>query len=372
MATAEIPPSCCSNPACDQPGTSKCSACKTSFYCGPICQTAHWAHHKEECEGHLLKIGSGHFAKAKFFYTANNKAQALRYSDLALGKFNAMKIRPLEAISDALSIKCASLNHLGRDVESLQCAKDKYNLWALARGPAHPSTIHAAFYLINALLLNNEYEDAEFYARSLWEIIHTNNHVDNDIPGDKRQTYVAMASGLLARAIYWLAESGGIPSEEKQKAGEEAIARARESLEIRTQLYGAESEHVAATLGGLADVLGYFNDDVDDEVLRLYQQGITIYSREAGRTSVNVGVYETNLGIAYYRRAVKARAAMDSDREQANLELALPHYREAARIYSAINHVDAADKAIRSIAHVEENLRQAVITAAASASAVRG
>ena len=368
----ETTASCCSNPGCDQPGTNKCSACKTTFYCGPICQTAHWAHHKEECEGHLLKIGNAHLAKTNGFYASRNWVQTLRYSDLALAKFNAMKKRPLEAISEALAWKCAALQSMGRYVESLQCAKDRYNMWAMARGPAHPFTIDAAFYLIDCLLHNNEYEDAHLSARTLWEIIHTNNHVDNDIPGDKRQTYVAMASGLLARAIYWLAESGGIPSEEKQKAGEEAIARARESLEIRTQLYGAESEHVAATLGGLADVLGYFNDDVDDEVLRLYQQGITIYSREAGRTSVNVGVYETNLGIAYYRRAVKARAAMDSDREQANLELALPHYREAARIYSAINHVDAADKAIRSIAHVEENLRQAVITAAASASAVRG
>ena len=366
MATAEIPPSCCSNPACDQPGTSKCSACKTSFYCGPICQTAHWAHHKEECEGHLLKIGSGHFAKAKFFYTANNKAQALRYSDLALGKFNAMKIRPLEAISDALSIKCASLNHLGRDVESLQCAKDKYNLWALARGPAHPSTIHAAFYLINALLLNNEYEDAEFYARSLWEIIHTNNHVDNDIPGDKWQQYVAIAAELLARAIHRWAEMGGIPPEEKQKAGEEATARAREALEIHTQLQGTESGRVATAMCVLANVLDYFSDSRDDEILRLYQQSITVHTRINGRTTLNVASNERSLGNVYHRRATKARAANDLDGEQANLELALPHYREAARIFQAINDEDSASGALSYVLDVEEKLRQARVARAAA------
>ena len=168
---ATVIPSGCSNLGCDQPGTNKCSACKTTFYCGPTCQTAHWAHHKEECEGHLLKVGSAHFAKAQAFFIADNWVQALRYSDLTLTKFNAMKKRPLEAISDAQSCKCITLQSMDRHAESLQCAKDKYNLWAMARGPAHPSTIEAAFYLINALLHNNEYEDAEFYARTLWSII---------------------------------------------------------------------------------------------------------------------------------------------------------------------------------------------------------
>ena len=357
----ETPPSCCSNPGCDQPGTNKCSACKNTPYCGPICQTADWPHHKEECEGHLLKIGNAHFAKAQAFFIADNWVQTLRYSDLALVKFNAMKKRPLEAISDALACKCAALQYMDRQAESLQCAKDKYNLWAMARGPAHPSTIDAAFILIDALLHNKEYEDAHLFAHTLWEIIHTNNHVDNDIPGDKRQSYVARAAELLSSSTYRLAESGGIPQEEKQQAGAEAIARARQSVEIHTQLNGAENSRVAGAMCSLADVLDYFNDDRDDEVLRLYQQSIAIETRVCGSTTINVGVFVSNLGNAYYRRAGKARAAMDLDREQANLELALPHYREAARTYRAVNHVVAADLTLRKVAEVEEKLRQVSI-----------
>ena len=362
--------SCCSNPGCDQPGTSKCSACKTEPYCGPICQTAHWTKHKEECEGHLLKIGNAHLMKAEGFFDADNWVQALRYSDLALVKLNAMKKRPLESISAALTIKCHALKCLGQHPEGLQCAKDKYNLWALARGPAHPSTIDAAFYLIESLLFNDEYEDAETYAVNLWEIIHTNNHRDNDIPGEEREEYVAKAAGLLAQATYRLAASGGIPPEEKQQAGELAIARARQSLEINTQLFGTESTRVATTMGLLAGMLEYFNNDDDDEVLGLYQQAITIETRESGSASMNVGTSMYNLGLAYDNRAEKAHAANDLDREQANLELALPRYREAARIYTAINHTQWATSSLRDVVDIDQRLRQlGIVREAAEAEA---
>ena len=369
METTETP-TCCSNPGCDQSGSSKCSACKTTPYCGPICQTAHWAHHKESCEGHLLKVGSAHLAKAVTFFVADNFVLTLRHSDLALAKFNAMKKRPLEAISEALAYKCESLGFLDRDTESLQCAKDKYNLWAMARGPAHPKTIDAAFLLIDCLIQNHEYEDAHLFAHTLWEIIHTNNHRDNDIPGEERVVYVAKAADLLAQAIYRWAEIGGIPPEEQQKSGEEAIARARQSLEIYTQEDGFDSERAAIAMCVLADVLDYFSDSCDDEALRLYQQSIVIGHRVEGSTSMDVGVREANFGAAYCNRAEKARAANDLDREQSNLELALPHYREAVRIDRANKNMDAAES-IRIIAEVEERLRQLGI-ARAAAPAVRG
>ena len=284
--------------------------------------------------------------------------QVLRYSDLALVKLNALKKRPLEAISEALGKKCDALKFLGRQPESLQCAKDMYNLWALARGPAHPMTILAAFYLIDCLLHNKEYEDAEFYARTLWEIIHTNNHRDNDIPADRREEYVGKAADSLAKSIFRLAESGGIPPEEKQKAGEEAIALARQSLAIRIQLCDADSVTVARGMFALSSILAYFNDKDDDEVLRLLEQGIVIEARVAGRMSMNVGVGERNLGVEYDKRAIRAAAANDMERYVTNLELALPHFREAARIYQAINHMDGADRALRDVVDMENKLRQ--------------
>ena len=366
--------SCCSNPGCDQPGTSKCSACKTTPYCGPICQTAHWTKHKEECEGHLLKVGNAHLDKAKGFHDAENWVQTLRYCDLALAKLYDMKLHRIEAISQALTFKCDALISLSRHPEALKCAKDRYNVWALVRGPAHPSTIAAAFYLIDCLLHNKEYEDAELYARTIWEIIHTNNHRDNDIPGENRARYVARAADLLAKAIFRWAESGGIPPEEKQQAGEESIARARQSLEIHIQLFGAESSGAIVSTNKLADVLDYFKGDDDGEALGLYQQAITIGTRVYGPSSKNVGIHEFNLGNVYEKRSRRAAAANDMERCGANLELTLPHFREAARIYTAINDMDVANEALRMIVDTENTLRQvgSIIAAAATTAAVRG
>ena len=162
----------------------------------------------------------------------------------------------------------------------------------------------------------------------------------------------------LARATRNLAEAGGIPPEEIQKAGEEAIALARKALEIDTQLHGIESVKVAHDMRGLADVLDIFNDVDDDEILRLHEKANAIFRREEGSSSFNVAVGELNLSNAFWRRANRAQAANDMDRRIANLELAQPHYREAARIYRVVNHIDNADEAKLNAIETEENIRQ--------------
>ena len=103
---AEVKP--CSSPGCVHPGTSACSACKTSFYCGPICQTADWTHHKEECDGHLRKVGKINLEKATQFNREQNWSQALRYGEIAATKLKQLKDRRLEtvqAIDKALGCK---------------------------------------------------------------------------------------------------------------------------------------------------------------------------------------------------------------------------------------------------------------------------
>ena len=88
----------CSNPGCDQPGTKSCSACKTTFYCCVICQTADWTKHKEECDGHLRKVGKANLEKALGFYRQQNWMQALRYGELAATKLKQLKDRRLETV----------------------------------------------------------------------------------------------------------------------------------------------------------------------------------------------------------------------------------------------------------------------------------
>ena len=357
----------CANPGCDQPGTNKCSGCKTTPYCGPICQKDHWSIHKESCDGRLRKMGMDHLAKAEAFYRENNWSQSLRYSDLALTKFKQLKDRPIEDISEALRFKCTALGFLGRNREQLECAKEWYCLWNTK--PTDVGAIDAAFFLIQSCLNNNEYADAQLYASTLYEII--NHKHDNKIPDDQRQRYIADGAYFLAQATLQLAKDGGIPPGEKQKAGQEAIVLARKALEIYTQLYGNEHEKVACDMGVLAELLDFFNEENDDEIFHLFEQAIAIYSRVQGSSSVNVATSAFNFGNVYTKRANRARAANDLDRCLANLELSLSHFRESARIYRAINHIDDADDSSREVDKVEEYLQRVIIarTAAAAAAA---
>ena len=236
----------CSNPGCDQPGTNLCSACKSTPYCGPICQTADWTHHREECPGHLLKLGMANIAKAEEFHRANNWPQTLRF-------------------------------------------------------------------------------------------------------GGARE---------LARALWNFALRGGVmPPKEKQETGVEAIMLARRALAIHTQLYGAESLEVAGSSDVLANCIKYFNPSEEDEVIHLFKQALSIYRRLEGNDSPNVGVNLNNLGIVYNNRGARKGEAGQFNQYIANLELALPCFRDATRIARANNLVELADKAEQKFVDVRERLR---------------
>ena len=353
----------CACPGCDQPGTHKCSACKTKFYCGPKCQTADWPLHKEECPGLLRKVGMANLSKAQGFHTAQNWPQTLRYSDLAITKLKQLKDCPVEIIDQALNCKFDALNMMGRYREALECAKEWYCLYLTKH--THPPAILAGFALIESCIKNKEYFDAVHYAHTSWETITLSR--DSHITDNQREIFIAEGAYHLAKAIKCLARDGGIPSEEMQEAGREAITLARQALEIHSQQCGPESHQVADDMGLLAQVLETFNDVDDDEAIRLYEQAKDIFVRVQGSLSANVAVCEMYLGHAYYNRAKRAHSAYDLDRELANLELALSRFREAARIDRAINRVERADKATQAVVDVEKQLLQVKILIAIAA-----
>ena len=349
----------CASPECFEPGTSFCGSCGLVKYCSRTCQTADWPHHKKECQGHLRKLGIKHLEKAKGFRGERNFVQSLHSSELALTKLKKLHPRPLEVveiIDFAMTIKYDSLSFTNQKKEALECAKERYSLWA-------------AGYMRNPGMLEEQYEEAVLIASTAYDMI--TNDIDNIIPEDRRQQFHADGASMLAQATYKLAESGGMAPEEEHKAGKEAIAHARKALEIHTQLHGAESNEIAVDVGVLADILRYFNGVDDDDILRLYEQAIAIFSRVEGSLSANVAMGEDNLGKAYYRRAVEALDANDLDRYVSNLELALTHYREAAQIYKVINHVVATDRVTQCVVEVERSLRLTQIQISASV-AIRG
>ena len=346
----------CSCPGCDQPGPSLCASCKLVGYCCRTCQVEDWQRHKEECQGHMRKIGMVHLQKAQGFKRDRNHIQALHYSELALVKLKQLNDRPIVAIDDALHCKFNALHFMGLNREALECAKEKYCMYLTRH--THPPAIEAAFDLIESCLHNEEYEDAELYARTTWETITLSR--DSHIPDGERQYFTARGAHYLASAMLNLAQKGDIPPEENQTVGQEALALARRALEINTQLYGTEHAYVANAMSLLARALNYFNNVDDVEVLRLYEQSIAITARVEGRMSANMAANEKNLANAYCTRAKRAHAANDLDRELANLELALPHFREAARIYRDVDRTDRADAAAQTAVQIEEELRRRI------------
>ena len=306
----------------------------------------------------MRKVGKANLVKAAGFQQEQKWVQTLRYGEIAATKLKQLKDRRLETvllINDALTCKFNALNFMARDGEAKECAEERYTLWAMNQ-MRNSGSLNAAFALIESCLHNKQYEDAEHYARHAMFMI--NDMADNFIPSDQRSQLLAEGSYYLARAIHEFARAGGIPPEEKQKAGKEAITLARQALKLRTQVFGTTRAQVASDMHALADVLDYFNDVDDDEILRLYEQAIAIYSRVEGSSSFNVAVGENQLGNSYNHRAKRAYAANDLDRRLVNLELALSHYREAVRIYRAINHVDAAEGVRGNVVNVEMLIRQ--------------
>ena len=315
-------------------------------------------------------VGSTNLDKALGFHRGKNWSQTLRYGEIAATKLKQLKDRRLEtvqAIDKALGCQFDSLQRLGRHREALECAKECYTLWAM-NYLRNPGSMKAALSLIQSCIHNKEYEDAERYARHAYFMIA--EMADNFIPSDQQPQFLAEVTYYLASSIYSLATAGGIPPEGKQKAGEEVIEHARKALEMRTQLSGTGSAKTAMAMGLLADLLDYFNDVDDDEVLRLTKQAIAICRRVEGISSVNFAVFEHQLGIVYARSARRALVTNDQVRCLTNLELSLPHYRDAARIHRANNHVDRAEESLLAAAGTEEEIRRIRIAIAATAGSV--
>ena len=300
-------------------------------------------------------MGMAYLAKTRSFHQQQDWVQTLRYSELSVTKLMQLKHHPVEIISEAMCEKFTALNMMGKKREALECAKEWYCLWLTKHTDA--GAIIASFAVIESCLQNNEFDDASLYAHTLWETITLSR--DSKIPESQRQAYVAKGAYYLSRSLFFLALNGGVPAEEKQKVGEEAIKFGRMALEIDTQLFGIQHDQVAGDMLAIADSLEHFNDVDDDEVVRLRDQSKSIYARVQGSSSVNVAVGEKNLGLAYQKRAIRAHAANDLDRCVTNYELALPHFRQAIRIYRSVNHIEAADRAALAAADVEGDLQQA-------------
>ena len=297
----------------------------------------------------LFKLGQDNLDKADSFERVSNWPEVLHYGEIAATKLKQLKNRPSEDISKALRYKFNALQFMGRYKDALECALEWYCLWQPKS--TYPLAIMASLALIQSCILNNEFVEAEYYARTLFKtLLSSLSSHDNHIPEGERQPYVARGALELSRAIVSLAEAGGILPEEKQTLGQEAISLARRALAIDALFVGPESHEVAFDMTALGHSLECLYDN-NDESIRLFEQAIVIFARVEGRMSMNVAVNERFLGSAHEARAKKVN---DRDRRTATLTLALSRYYESSRIFRAINRINKAIEVERDIRRIEQ------------------
>ena len=79
------------------------------------------------------------------------------------------RLETVEILDDAFTAKFNTLMDLGRQREALECAKERYTLWAMHH-MRNPKMFDAAFSLIQSCLQNKELEDASLYAHTAHEM----------------------------------------------------------------------------------------------------------------------------------------------------------------------------------------------------------
>ena len=247
---------------------------------------------------------------------------------------------------------------MDRNKEALECAKEWYCLWLTKH--THPPAIDAAFALIESCVHNGEYDDARLYAHTTWETITLSR--DSHIPDSQREEFTARGAHYVAKSIFAMVQSGGIPAEEKEEAGNEAIARARQALDTFSRLHGIERKTVAMAKVMLAQVLNFFKEEDDDEAIQLFEQSKAIYIQLQGNSSIKVGEIEEDLGALYYNKAKRAlEGTNDLHNTLSYVDLSLPRLREAVRIYRSLGRLNKeVDRSIKMTIEIE-GLRQLII-----------
>jgi tetratricopeptide (TPR) repeat protein len=107
---------------------------------------------------------------------------------------------------------------------------------------------------------------------------------------------------------------------------------ARESLRIRTLVYGNDHVNVGLVYGLLAQIL-MSQDNMGDETMELFERSLANDIKNEGPDGSNTAVSNFNLGEFYYQLADRQQ---NDEREIVYLHLSKAKFEEAVRIYTKI------------------------------------
>jgi hypothetical protein len=185
-----------------------------------------------------------------------------------------------------------------------------------AYDPVHPQVQEAAGMLIHILIMKSDLFDAERYAQVTY-----GNLRDRKNGIDQESELVAMGAFNLASVIY--NQKGDLIKAE---------GLARESLCIRTLIYGSDHNNIDVICGLLAAILGS-QGKLGDETKRLYECSLALSLRHEGPNGLNVAITNFNMG-KFHRQLASMQSTVDA--KQTQLLLAKSHFVEALRIQSKV------------------------------------
>jgi tetratricopeptide (TPR) repeat protein len=204
----------------------------------------------------------------------------------------------------------------GNHVDALPFAEEAYNIVAIAYNPVHPKVQQAAGMLIDCLMHKGDLYNAERFAEA------TLDSLKDPANGlDQESEEVAEGYHNLANVI-------------NKQEGDlvKAEVLARESLRIRTRVYGNNQVNVGHSCDLLARIL-VSQDNLGDETMELFERALANDTKNSGPDGTNTAAANVNLGLFYFQLA-------DTQQEiQRNIEylrLSKSKYEEAVRIYTKI------------------------------------
>jgi tetratricopeptide (TPR) repeat protein len=238
--------------------------------------------------------------------------QALSHARL----YEGTEEKKIDILCSALTAYYELRSFQGKYVDALPFVEEAYDLVAIAYNPVHPKVQRAAGALIECLIHKDDLYNAEQFAEATLDSLK-----DPANRLDQESKEVANGHHNLGSVIH-------------QQEGDlvKAEILARESLRIRTRIYGNDDVEVGSSCSLLARVL-MSQDNLGNETMELFERSHAISTKNYGPDGTNTAVSYVNLGVIYNQLADRQQT---DERKMAHLHLSKSKFEEAVRIYTKI------------------------------------
>jgi tetratricopeptide (TPR) repeat protein len=198
-------------------------------------------------------------------------------------RFDVEGERKITLIFEALRSHVLLRSRQGNFSGAVEFAEEAYNLVVEAYDCGHPQVQEAANLLIDSLIRNCNFYDAERYADVTY-----GNLKDHKNGIDQESEAIARGAYSFADAIF-------------RKGGDliKAERLAREALSIRSQLYSSNDYQLAPSCSLLANILKS-QEKLGDETKELLERALAINIRHLGPDGANTAV--SNISLGFFHR----------------------------------------------------------------------